>query len=102
MREMRGDAEGAEAGVRAGAMRSATAAAAANLGVALHERGEVDAAQAAFARADERGHGGGAFNLGLMLEARGDRAGRRAALPAGADRGRPARTRRRPPATQIA
>jgi tetratricopeptide (TPR) repeat protein len=56
-------------------------------GDVLHERGELAEAQAAFVRADERGHGGGAFNLGLMLEAHGDSAGARAAYLRAHERG---------------
>jgi Flp pilus assembly protein TadD len=55
----------------------------------LHERGDIAGAEAAFVRADQRGHGGGAFNLGLVLEARGDLAGARAALLRAHERGEP-------------
>jgi tetratricopeptide (TPR) repeat protein len=39
--------------------------------VLLEEKGELDEAEAAYRRADERGHATGAFNLGVLLEERG-------------------------------
>jgi TPR repeat protein len=36
------------------------------------EKGNLTGAEAAYRRADDRGHAAGAFNLGVLLEERGD------------------------------
>jgi peptidoglycan hydrolase-like protein with peptidoglycan-binding domain len=46
-------------------------AAAFNLGLLLEERGDLAGAEAAYRRADQRGHGAAASNLGVLLEERG-------------------------------
>jgi Flp pilus assembly protein TadD len=40
--------------------------------VLLQERGDVEGAEAAYRRGDERGHAVAAFNLGVLLQERGD------------------------------
>jgi hypothetical protein len=57
----------------------ADAAAAFKLGGLLAQRGDLDAAVAAFCLADERGHSAGASNLGMLLEQQGDLEGAEAA-----------------------
>lgn len=63
------------------------ATAAFNLGVVLEERGDLAGAEAAFRRADERGHGAAASNLGLLLEERGASAQAEAAYRRAVGRG---------------
>lgn len=43
-----------------------------NLGVLLARRGDLEGAEAAYRRADERGNGAAAYNLGVLLDERGD------------------------------
>ncbi|HSC21650.1 MAG TPA: hypothetical protein VLC07_07965, partial [Solirubrobacterales bacterium] len=57
------------------------------LGVMLLERKAELGAEAAFQRADERGHAEGATHLGLMLQERGDMEGAIAAYQRGDARG---------------
>src|SRR5437763_270189 len=73
----------------AAAERPAVQGGAANLGVLLERRGDEAGAEAAYRRADERGHAGGAFMLGVLLERRGDDAGAEAAMRRADARGHP-------------
>ena len=57
------------------------------LGAALAEKGDVTGAEAAYRRADERGHASAASNLGVLLEQRGDLAGAEAAYRRADERG---------------
>lgn len=57
------------------------------LGAALVEKGDVTGAEAAYRRADERGHASAASNLGVLLEQRGDLAGAEAAYRRADERG---------------
>jgi Flp pilus assembly protein TadD len=63
---------------------------ASQVGVAAFEAGELDHAERAFRRADERGHAAGASNLGVVLQDRGDDAGAEAAYRRADERGEPA------------
>jgi Flp pilus assembly protein TadD len=58
-----------------------------NLGVVLHERGDVDGAKAAYERAEQRGDPDAAFNLGVLLYEAGDLDGAEAAWQRGAGDG---------------
>jgi peptidoglycan hydrolase-like protein with peptidoglycan-binding domain len=58
-----------------------------NLGVLLQQRDDLAGAEAAYRRADERGHAGAASNLGVLLEAQGDGTGAEAAYRRAAERG---------------
>lgn len=58
-----------------------------NLGVLLQQRNDLAGAEAAYRRADERGHAGAASNLGVVLEAQGDGTGAEAAYRRAAQRG---------------
>lgn len=58
-----------------------------NLGTLLEPRGDVDGAEAAYRRADKRGHAGAAFNVGVLLAGRGDFAGAEAAYTRAEERG---------------
>ena len=58
-----------------------------DLGVLLEEQKDVAGAEAAYRRADERGHAAAASNLGVLLEAGGDRAGAEAAYRRADERG---------------
>jgi peptidoglycan hydrolase-like protein with peptidoglycan-binding domain len=57
------------------------------LGLLLEERGDLAGAEAAYLRADQRGHPAAASNLGVLLEERGDRTGAEAAYRRAAERG---------------
>ena len=63
------------------------AAAAFKVGGLLVAQGDLVGAEAAYRRADERGHVAGAFNLGVLLEERGDLAGAEAAYRRAEKRG---------------
>ena len=63
------------------------AAGAFNLGVVLHERGDVDGATAAYERAEERGDPDAAFNLGVLLYEAGNLDGAETAWRRSAGRG---------------
>jgi hypothetical protein len=63
-----------------------------NLGVLLHEGGDLDGARAAFGRADDRGDRNGAYNLGVLLYQDGDSEGAEAAWRRADDRGEPTGT----------
>jgi Flp pilus assembly protein TadD len=67
--------------------RSGDPSAAFNLGVLLHQRGDVAAATAAYTRAEERGDPDAAFNLGVLLYETGNLEGARAAWRRGAAHG---------------
>jgi hypothetical protein len=56
-------------------------------GVELARQGRLDAAEAIFRWADERGHAAAASNLGVLLEERGDRAAAKDAYRRADDRG---------------
>ena len=58
-----------------------------NLGVVLHQRGDVEGAIAAYERAEQRGDRDAAFNLGVLLYETGDLAGANAAWRRSASRG---------------
>lgn len=58
-----------------------------NLGVTLHQRGDVPAAAAAYERAEHRGDPDAAFNLGVLLYEAGDFDGAEAAWRRDAGRG---------------
>jgi tetratricopeptide (TPR) repeat protein len=58
-----------------------------NLGVVLHQRGDVAAAAAAYERADQRGDSDAGFNLGVLLYEAGDGDGAEAAWRRSAGRG---------------
>ena len=58
-----------------------------NLGVILHERGDVSGATAAYERAEKRGDPDAAFNLGVLLYEVGDPDGAEAAWRRAAERG---------------
>jgi TPR repeat protein len=58
-----------------------------NLGVLLEERKDLPAAEAAYRRADERGHAAASSNLGVLLEGQGDRTGAEAAYRRADQRG---------------
>jgi len=58
-----------------------------NLGVVLHQRGDVDGATAAYERAEERGDADAAFNLGVLLYEAGNLDGAEAAWRRSAGRG---------------
>jgi hypothetical protein len=58
-----------------------------NLGVLLERRGDLEGAEAAYRRADERGHATGACYLGVLLERRGDLEGAEAAFRRADERG---------------
>jgi TPR repeat protein len=58
-----------------------------NLGVVLHQRGDVDGAIAAYERAEQRGDRDAAFNLGVLLYETGDLASANAAWRRSASRG---------------
>jgi hypothetical protein len=53
--------------------------------VLLKKRGDLASAEAAWRRADERGHPGGAYTLGVLLKERGDLEGAKAAWRRAAD-----------------
>src|ERR1035438_4921770 len=55
----------------------------------LAERGDLEGAEAAWRRADERGDSGGACNLGVLLHERGDLEGAEAAYRRADERGHP-------------
>jgi hypothetical protein len=61
--------------------------AASNLGVMLKQLGDVEGAEAAFRRGDERGSGAAAFNLGVLLRQRDDLEGTEAAFRRSDERG---------------
>ncbi|MGO9956652.1 MAG: hypothetical protein ACLP50_11815 [Solirubrobacteraceae bacterium] len=65
------------------------AAAATNLGLLLHERGDSDAAEPYFRRGDEYGLPEGSYNLGVILQRREDLAGAEAAFRRADERGDP-------------
>ncbi len=58
-----------------------------NLGVVLHQRGDVEGAIAAYERAEQRGDPDAAFNLGVLLYETGDLDGANAAWRRAASRG---------------
>jgi hypothetical protein len=58
-----------------------------NLGVVLHQRGDVEGAKAAYERAEQRRDPDAAFNLGVLLYETGDLAGAEAAWRRSAGRG---------------
>ena len=58
-----------------------------NLGVVLHQRGDVEGAMAAYERAEQRGDPDAAFNLGVLLYEAGDLDGANAAWRRSAGRG---------------
>jgi tetratricopeptide (TPR) repeat protein len=58
-----------------------------NLGVLAEERGDLEGAEAAYRRADERGHADAAFALGVLLQQRGDLEGAEAAYRRADERG---------------
>ena len=58
-----------------------------NLGVVLHQRGDVEGATAAYERAEERGDPDAAFNLGVLLYEAGNLDGAEAAWRRSAGRG---------------
>ena len=58
-----------------------------NLGVVLHQRGDVEGATAAYERAEERGDPDAAFNLGVLLYEAGDLDGAEACWQRSAGRG---------------
>ena len=58
-----------------------------NLGVVLHQRGDVEGARAAYERAEQRGDPDAAFNLGVLLYDAGDLDGAEAAWRRSAGRG---------------
>ena len=58
-----------------------------DLGVLLEEKKDLAGAEAAYRRADERGHAAAASNLGVLLEGNGDRAGAEAAYRRADERG---------------
>jgi hypothetical protein len=55
--------------------------------VLMEQQGDLDAAHAAYRRADQRGYAHGSFNLGLLLERCGDEAGAQDAYRRAATRG---------------
>ncbi len=63
------------------------AAGAFNLGVVLHQRGDVDGATAAYERAEERGDPDASFNLGVLLYEAGNLDGAETAWRRSAGRG---------------
>jgi Tetratricopeptide repeat len=58
-----------------------------NLGVVLHQRGDLAGAKAAYERAEQRGDADAAFNLGVLLYETGDREGAQACWRRSAQRG---------------
>ena len=58
-----------------------------DLGVLLEEKKDLAGAEAAYRRADERGHAAAASNLGVLLEGKGDRADAEAAYRRADERG---------------
>jgi hypothetical protein len=60
-----------------------------SLGVSLEHQSNLAAAEAAYRRADERGHAAAASNLGALLEERSDLAGAEAAYRRADERGDP-------------
>ena len=66
---------------------SGIASAAYNLGVILHQRGDIPGATAAYERAEQRGDPDAAFNLGVLLYEAGDLDGAEAAWRRDAGRG---------------
>ncbi len=63
-----------------------------NLGVLLHQRGDVTGAIAAYRRAEQRGDADAAFNLGVLLYEIGDLDGAEASWRRSVDRGNPQAT----------
>ena len=61
--------------------------AASNLGALLQQRGDLEGAETAYRRGDERGYGTAASNLGVLLQQRGDLEGAEAAYRRGDERG---------------
>jgi Flp pilus assembly protein TadD len=59
----------------------------ATIGFALHQTSDVEGAEAAWRRGDERGDAVAAFNLGILLRQRGDVEGAEAAYRRGDERG---------------
>jgi len=84
--ETQNDPAAAETAHRRAAEQGDTTAAF-NLGVLLHQKGDLDGAEAAYRRADKQGDARAAFNLGVLLQARGDLDGAEAAYRRAEQRG---------------